>query len=400
MTPIEGDDSLRRLRRFEVARNAAFWIPVYFLLFDSELDTGSAFSLAALYYLASIAFELPAGLFSDRFGRRRTLIAAASLQLVGALGIAVSDTFAGLAAGQVCIAAAIAFVSGTDTSMLFEHLRSRGQEQRIADEEARLQRCGLHGLSFAAVAGGLLGAIDLRLPYVATAIASAFAIKEAVGMAEPRHSRQTTDGHERSWVGAALRDRTLRWCLLLATAAMVFNHVPFEMIQPYLANTGLATTGAPVGAGLLLGATMWLATWSTRAAPGIGERLGLFRGALLGLALQGVVIGGLAIALHPALALFMLLRSVPQTVIQPLLRALIHPRVADDHRATWFSIQSFVARLAFAACLGALAIVTDETGDVDGAQVLFALRVSFAGLVASVLVLWGLRPRAVVPGPS
>jgi hypothetical protein len=390
--------ALAPLRRFELARSALFWLPVYYLLFEQHLPAEQVLGLASIYYLAGVLLEVPSGIASDRLGRKPTLVIAAALQLVGAIAMVGAESLAGFAFAQACLSAAVAFVSGTDTSYLYEHLRSAGRESEVTEQEARLQRIGLFGMSFGAFAGGACGSLDLRLPYLLTALTSGLALASALRLVEPAHLLPAPERLDTAVLRRGLRDPVLRWGLGLAIAAMVFNHVPFELLQPYLSTLGAGSARlTPLTSGAVLGTTMWLAVVASRRAPALGRRLGLAGGALAGLSVQALVTGLLALAVHPILAAAFLLRSVPQALLQPLSRALLHPRLPDAHRATWFSFQSLVARLAFAAVLWLAAGRTRGLEHLDAPTLSTLFRVAWLGLLATILGLWFTRPRPSVP---
>lgn len=388
-----------RLARFEAARNALFWLPSFFLLFESQLPADRVLLLASIYYAASVALEVPSGYLSDRVGRRLTLAVGAALQCAGCACVALATDFWTFALGQAALAGANAFFSGTDTSLLYESLRATGREAELAEHEARIQRTGLVAMGLAALTGGLAASVDLRLPHALTAVASLFALLTCLRLAEPPRTSSPAAGRGTAGrVAGHLRDPVLRWVLGFAIAAMVFNHVPFEFLQPYLAAVAEGAqldvaVRAPQLAGLALGATMLLAALASRRALNLVQRLGSSGALVAALGIQVAVIGGLAVAIHPALALLLVLRSVPQALAQPVVRALVHPRVDGSVRATWLSLQSLVGRLAYT---GALALAAVAAGDREalGADGLLTLLRGF-GVAAAValLALAAFRPR-------
>lgn len=388
-----------RLAWFEAARNALFWLPSFFLLFESRLPVDRVLTLAAIYYAASVALEVPSGYLSDRVGRRPTLVVGAALQALGCFTIAAADGFGTFAVGQACLAGAGAFFSGTDTSLLYESLRANGREAELVQHEARLQRVGLVALGLAALAGGFLASVDLRLPHALTGVASLVALGAALRLVEP--PRTAASDRPRAVVRTLVehvRQPVLAWTLAFAVSALVFNHVPFELLQPYVAaaaaDAGLdVATRAPQLAGLALGATMLVAALASRGVLPLRRALGPAGTLLAALGLQTVVIGTLAVAVHPVLALFLVLRSVPQALAQPVVRVLVHPRVDGSLRATWLSLQSLAGRLAYAGALAAAAGAARGDERLDGPELLALLRVFAAAAVATVLGLALTRPR-------
>ncbi|WP_419192067.1 MFS transporter [Engelhardtia mirabilis] len=403
------EGNLARLAWFEGSRNALFWLPSFFLLFESRLPVDRVLVLASIYYAASVALEVPSGYLSDRVGRRITLVVGAAMQAVGCFAVAGADSFAVFAVGQACLAGANAFVSGTDTSLLFESLRAARREHELAAQEARIQRIGLVALGLAALSGGVLASIDLRLPHAMTGVASVVALVLALGLREPpRLVRRAAERelHLSTWglMLGHLRQPALRWILAFAVASMVFNHVPFEFLQPYLAAVAAregadVSMSAPLLAGLALGTTMLVAALASRFVLRLRARLGDAGTLLAAEALQCLVISTLAVAVHPVLAFVLVLRSVPQALSQPVVRAIVHPRVDGSVRATWLSFQSLVGRLVYS---GALALAAGSTGGLAhlGAASLTGLLRGFAGTAVATLALMLLtRPRELRRAP-
>ncbi len=92
--------------------------------------------LEAVYYAAVVLLEIPSGAFSDRFGRTPTLRISAALGTAGFVLFAFGPrTFASLATAQALWASAYAFLSGTDTAWLYDHLREHGRTSEFTVEQ-------------------------------------------------------------------------------------------------------------------------------------------------------------------------------------------------------------------------------------------------------------------------
>ena len=62
---------------FAMVLEALFFAPVFFLLFSSKFPLEQVLQLEGIYYLAVVILEVPSGYFSDRLGRKPTLIISA-----------------------------------------------------------------------------------------------------------------------------------------------------------------------------------------------------------------------------------------------------------------------------------------------------------------------------------
>ena len=151
---------------FRMAADGYAWITVFFLYMSQTLPLDQVIQLSSVYYLSVFVLEVPSGYFSDRVGRRTTLLMSAAALLVSYSCFIVGGSFAWFATGQFFLAAGIALQSGTDTAFHYDSLKALGCEHEYAPREAHAEQWAMIMLALATLAGGLLGMIDLRLAYV------------------------------------------------------------------------------------------------------------------------------------------------------------------------------------------------------------------------------------------
>ena len=97
----ELERNVRLLPWLAFFRSLLAWIPVYFLFFSKHLPLEEVLLLEAIYYFSNVILEVPSGSFSDRFGRRRSLLVAMVAQTGGCILIASTSSFAFFAVGLV-----------------------------------------------------------------------------------------------------------------------------------------------------------------------------------------------------------------------------------------------------------------------------------------------------------
>ena len=73
--------------------HAYFWLPVYFLFFNSKLDLAEVLYLASIYFASVVVIEVPSGWFSDTFGRKITLITASIFLCIAYASFIFANTF-------------------------------------------------------------------------------------------------------------------------------------------------------------------------------------------------------------------------------------------------------------------------------------------------------------------
>ncbi|TNE84999.1 MAG: MFS transporter [Deltaproteobacteria bacterium] len=343
--------TLRLYPYYRALRGLVFWMAVFFLYYQERLTVGEALWLEAVYYTAFVLLEVPSGYLSDAVGRRPTLIAGSLLYALGAVAFALGDGFAPWALGQLLFAAGFAFDSGTDQSLLYDTLAAEGREDEFGELEARASAWNLVAVAVASLAGGMLGAVDLRLPYVASAVSAVVAMGIAMAFTEPPRAKANPPSMQLANVGRALRHPMLRWVTGVAFAGTVLNHVPYEFHQPWLAEL----VGEPTQAALWAGATSFVIVALSAMAAARANRLAKRSGAewtLLGaLGLQTLVIGAMSASVSWWILPLTLLRGVPGAVLRPVMGAVQHPLLSSDIRATTLSVQSLGGRLSFGLTL-------------------------------------------------
>ena len=384
--------NLRLYPRYRALRDAIFWLPVFFLYFRSVLAADQVLLLEAVYYAAVVLVEVPSGWFSDRVGRKPTLLIAAAAWVLGCALFATTASLPAFLAGQILLALGMGFASGTDSAFLYDSLRALGREAEVLGHEARATAWGLGGMGIAAIGGGLLGAVDLRLGHAASALTAAGALLVALQFREPPRSERAVAGVISQILGLVRRPALL-WLLGAAVTATVVNHVPYELFQPYLDLLLEERWGArstPVAAGATVGAALLASSLASRKAEALAARVGGPGALIIALALQGGLITAMAWAVHPVVGVLLGLRSVPQALFQPVLASLVHPRVESHVRATWLSVMSLVGRLGFSGWLAASAWALGE-GALDHAAMRTILTATLAGLAGALLLLLATR---------
>lgn len=382
--------------------HAYFWMPVFFLYFSEQLPLGRVLQLEAIYYLAVVAMEVPSGYFSDRFGRRRTLLISAGSLIAAYTLFVIGGSFAVFAAAQILLGVGLSFASGTDTALHFDSLSALGRADEYPAREARAARNALLGGAIAALLGGVAGVFELRYAYALSLGGAVMVLALVSMMVEPpaEEEREQTMMAPGNFAGqlrrciSHLSNPLLRWMFAFAVLMTVINHIPYEVYQPYLdllvkeRDFELPGTGTPLVTAVLTAAAMGLAALAASMSVRLGDRIGVTTTLLLTIVLQIIIMAVMAWVLHELVVLLILLRSVPAGLMKPLVNASITPRLPQSIRATYLSLQSLAGRLGFSAFLLAMSLGLSTTGRPDFAGVQF-ISLSGAALGAiGLALLW------------
>ena len=360
--------NLRLYPFYEFFQNLLFWMPVFFLYFSSVLPIHQVLLLEGLYFLSVVILEVPSGYFSDRVGRRLTLLLSAAGWTTGSIIFCTTSSFVPFLVAQFLYAFGMAMKSGTDTSLLYESLKTLGRGEEVGAREARAQTFTFIAMAISALLGGTMAGFDLRWAYVLSGAAGLVALAIAFKFVEPAPDdrRAHPPLTQVLVVARRLRDPVLRWLMVFAVAMTVLAHVPYEFYQPYLrflfggSDGGYAVT--PAVAGVLTAIMMGIAAVASHWSLAVTRRLSAGATLLLAVGMFLVIISAMSSVLHASIMLLIVLRSVPMALTKPLMVSLIHPRLAGSVRATYLSVQSLAGRLAFSATLVLASLAVADMG--------------------------------------
>ncbi|MCF2905440.1 MFS transporter [Octadecabacter sp. CECT 8868] len=386
-TALARNITLYRWSRF--LRSLTFWQAVWFLYFQDVLSGAQAILLYAVYDVATTLLEVPSGYMSDRLGRRFTLIASACAAVAGTALLAIGDSFAVFAFGQVLIGMGAAFASGTDEAMLYESLAAIDRSDEVESQEVIAWRYSFIALAVSAVAGGAMALISPTLPFGASAVALMGLIWVTFRFVEPPRKTAMAEGAELlrvSHLGSNVRNPILMWFFVLTVLMYGFSHLPFVFGQPFilaaLNDIGFAAS-APLVSGVITAFMMGVSVLASLFALRLRRAFGLPLLLLAAFGLQIAISGVMALTESAIVLVFLMLRMVPDALSRPFILGRIQPLLSDDSRATWLSLKSFVGRLAFASALWIGAINANDAGQLPYADIRAILSVAvLIGLIA------------------
>ena len=213
---------------YQAASGFLPWMPVFFLYFSQTVSLNKAIELGAVYYLAVVVFEVPSGYLSDRFGRRTTLMTAAVLATAAYSVYLFADSFHWFALGQVFLAGAIAFQSGSDNSLLYDSLSQLGRESEYEGHESKAQQFSMMSLAISVLIGGALGAIHLQNAYALALVAAIITLTLCWQFTEPGRSDGSVTQPFFSQLRTAvskMHQPVLKWVLFFYVAGYSLQHI-------------------------------------------------------------------------------------------------------------------------------------------------------------------------------
>ena len=126
--PGERNLLLLPIERF--LRDAQFYDSFLVALYASVgLGAATTMAFQSVFMVTMLAAELPTAFFSDRWGKRHSLLLSALLQIFAVALLYFCRDFWGILVSEIIIGLSYAFSSGADTALEFETLRALGREK-------------------------------------------------------------------------------------------------------------------------------------------------------------------------------------------------------------------------------------------------------------------------------
>jgi MFS family permease len=355
-----------RLRPFYVhqaSANCLFFQPIFFVFYEHAIGM----SVPAILWLQAYnlglraLLELPLGALADRWSRRGCLVASGIAVAAGAAVLLVVPSLAAAIVAETAFSAANALRSGADSALLYDALAREELLSRYPEAEGRMRAMASLGAGATAVVGGVMAAMDPRLPYAAAVVTSLVAALVAVRLPEHRHPAHD-DRQRQRLMREALRvartDAGVRWTIALAILTVVSSHVYYFLQQPYL-----GAIGVPVWAfGIVFAATKLVTAATAAAAHRLDATLAPRRAATVMLLVPALGLAAMAGVHRPLGALLVVSRGLLDGLWEPLLNVYMNRLAPSRLRATLLSLQNLSARLALSLTLAVLGVVTGAIG--------------------------------------
>jgi MFS family permease len=357
-------------------------------LLEAGLDIFGVFVAGAAFTAGNVLFEIPTGVVADTVGRRASFLCSVAILSVGTLAYVGIPHLAWkplvlFTLASMFLGLGFSFYSGALEAWLVDALHASGFDGELDAVFSRAAMVSGTAMLIGTVGGGLLGQLDLSLPFLVRSVLLVLAFVVALlamrdlGF-DPRPLTLETMRRELATVAeAGIRhgwsQRSLRLLMLASAVQTGFIVWGFYAWQPYFQE--LLETDAVWFAGVIASGVA-SSTMLGNAVVDHFARLCGRRTTLLVWAAGIQTLAAIAVGLSPSfpLALISLLVVTATTgVVGPVRQAYVHRLVPSEKRATVVSFDSMVANVGGVggqAGLGYLAQVRDyATGYVVGGAV-------------------------------
>jgi MFS family permease len=340
------------------------YMPIIVLFIQSNgLSLREVMLVNAIYSISIAFFEIPSGYFSDRLGRKNSIVLG-TLFITAQFGAySLSYDFWSLGLGAVIGGLGASFISGTDSALLYDSLHILDRKGDYLKWEGRTYAIGTFSEAVAAIIGGWLAyTYGLRYPVYAQVGISFIGVLTALTLVEPpiqkEHNRGNWEQMRYILRHTFLENKKLRFYILLAAISGLSSLLLAWFAQPYFDYKNIEEN--QIG-------YLWAALNITVAFFALNAHHSskiVTSKQLIFLILSGFAIGYAVLGWYGGASLgigltAMFIMYALRGLATPSFLNLINQNAPSDMRATVLSIRGFTVRVLYALFAPILGWVAD-----------------------------------------
>lgn len=331
-----------------------FYLPVLTIYYQRRgLNFLQINSLWGIITATIFLAEIPTGVIADKIGRKKSIVIALVLQLVGEIAFIFAQSYLHFILISIIAGLGFAFQSGCIQALVYDSLKESGKEKDMA------KASGLTGAFYQS--GHILGAIfsslivanlepsRITLAIILTAISVAMALGVSLLIKEPKldyvHSEESPLKIVKESIKLIRTNQSLKRIVWLGVLTTPFVGYLRNFHPPYFQ----AAEVPSVWLGLSLGIGGILAALSSKYAYKFEAVFGVAKGMLLATLIPGLVYLLMALTLGPALAVLLFVFNFGfMNVQEPLLADYYNRHIRSEIRATALSTINMISSLYIA----------------------------------------------------
>ena len=331
---------------FSFIGGVQFYGPVFALFFQSfSLSQAQILSFLSIYAISTILFEIPTGIFSDRIGRKKTLLISSVLLSLCFFIFAFGNNYWQFAIAYLIMGISSSFSSGTGEAFLYDTLLNLKEKNRFKKILGKIIFFGNLAIIMSMALGGFLFTINNKLPYLLTAIITSLNIFIVLFFKEPERAKINKNLLEHTFASFKIfrKNKKLLMLSLFSIITVSAIVISFFLIQQYYEFIGI-----PVALiGLVLVGSKIIESLSSRYAYVIERKL-KFKTSIVLIALLIVLGYGLMSFYSFYWAfIFAYLLNIALGFSGPVFSDYINRHISSDKRSTVLSIKNQLKNVVF-----------------------------------------------------
>lgn len=335
--------NITKLSLINFFTNLFFLSPVVVFFYQQRgLNYFQILALESVLVLSGFLFEIPTGIFADKFGKKISVILGVLLMAVEPIIFLFAESFLLFAASFAIYGVGLAFLSGTIEAMIYDSLKAERKQHLMKKAMGSFGSASLLAMVVAPVIGSYI-ARDLLMPQFIFNICLTIGagIIGVLLSLMLKDSEQKKAGGEspiellKEGINLLRGNRKLLRIALLSIFTSPFFYEFHYLYQPYLKMSGVevALFGIIFSAALLLSALL------RKYAYTFEKLCGMKRAILLATLLPGLLYLAMAFVFHPLFAVVLFVANVSVMQLQaPLFSDYKNKHIPARIRATALSL--------------------------------------------------------------
>jgi MFS family permease len=351
--------NVRLLKIFNFLIGFSLFAPLAILYFSKVAGSYTlGASIFGIVTLASAIFEVPTGMWSDRVGRRGTIILGSWARVIAFIFYAIGLSYWWLVAGAILEGLSRSFYSGNNDVFLHDTLTDDGLESEYDDYLGKVSSTEQLALGLSALAGGIIATWSFNYLLWLSVISQLGVLYVSYLFIEPK-SRRKLDTNLFAHLFEAIKIFMTNKKLRLVSITSIINYSFSEMIYQFRA-VFISTVWPLWAIGLANVLSNFGATWSFYYSGKIIKKFTAVN-ILLFKAFWNKFASILAYSLSNIFSPIILATSSLLFGVSSVAESKLMQKEFSDHqRSTMASLNSFAGNIAFAimsVVLGSLADV-------------------------------------------
>jgi len=336
-----------------------FYLPVLTIYYQRRgLNFVQINSLWGIITATIFLAEIPTGVIADKIGRKKSVMMALFLQLIGEIAFIFAQNYLHFILISVIAGLGFAFQSGCIQALVYDSLKEKGKEKEMAKAsgvtEAFYQSGHILGALLSTLIVSRLEPGRITWAIILTALSVGVALVISLFIREPNldysHPEQSPLKVVKNAVGLIRANASLKRIIWLGVLTTPFVGYLRNFHPPYF----LQNNVPPVWLGLSLGAGGILAVIASKNAYKFEASLGVSKAMLTATLIPGIIYLLMALTLGPAVAfLLFTLNFGSMSLQEPLFADYYNRHINSQIRATALSAINMISS-AYIALIGLL----------------------------------------------
>lgn len=341
---------------FEACREPIFWGPIVILFLNkaAKMTLPEICFMESVVVAALIFLEIPTGALADLLGRKKTIFVGSLFFVLDAIFFAAATCPLMAWVGNFLWVIGFSLISGADSSMLYDSLKSLGREGEFKKIQGRATSNRFAIMAATSLAGGFLAEVNLRLPVwlgLSTLLINCFItylfVEPPVAERKNNYCFKEHFNLARMSLIEAWRNPKIRWLILFSAVLAVASKLWFFTYNPYFEMVELPLSMF----GAIFCCLNIVAAISARGADRIYKKLGDIGSIVAIIAIVGLPIVAMGFWPIAACAWLVLFQNFARGYLKPFTEHLMHDCLDSKTRSTGLSINSAITSIGQSAGL-------------------------------------------------